>query len=226
MVLSNTFAWALEGYSCSGIKVYCNQEEAKAIADTFINEFSTLWEEALQSVKSLYKNVEDQEVPTTIELKDYGFFIGVSQLEIEYAYGDYYDPDHGNQAFNKALDHMNKTYPNLKYEGYITYPLCDMKAGEIFVCEIGANQSNKTYDFVGEAMNQMLNSDDVEEVFASQLESELDFEETIQSLLAYKEYIDEDVFESTMQMILAVAEENDEDVDALNELLETLNEEE
>ena len=49
MFLSQSLAWLLEEYNCSGVKVYCDKSIAKEIADSFMNEFSKLWEEAVEN---------------------------------------------------------------------------------------------------------------------------------------------------------------------------------
>ena len=223
MILSESLGWALEQYSASGIRVYCNKEEVEVIASSFMKEFSELWQQALEEVKEQYANVEDQDVPASIVYKEYGFFIEVSQLEIEYAYGDYYEVDYGSRAFNTAFTSMQKNYPSIKCDGYITYPLCDVKSGEMVAYELTRDVT--TYDFVGEALNQLLNDDEVEESLGEQLEAYLDFEDTIKSLYAYQSYLDEEAFEKVIPIILDIAEENDEDVDGLNELIESYNEE-
>ena len=151
MLLSESLAWSLEGYDCSGIRVYCDKSLAIEIADSFINDFNELWEEAVEKVEEEYGDCEDTDLPASIAFTDYGFFISVYQLEVKYSYGEYYELDYGPDAFNAAFDNMNNSYPQIEYDGYITYPLCDAKAGDVVQYEISSHGNVETYDFVGKS---------------------------------------------------------------------------
>lgn len=48
ILLSESLAWSLENYDCSGIRVYCDKSIAKEITDSFMSEFNDLWEEAAE----------------------------------------------------------------------------------------------------------------------------------------------------------------------------------
>jgi len=223
MLLSESFAWALESYDCSGIKVYCEKKDAEEIANSFLTEFTQLWEEAVENVEEEYGDCDDTDLPVDIVFTDYGFFMYVHQLEIRYSYGDFYDLDYGPDAFNEAFSNMQDNYPQIEYEGLILYPLCDTRCGEIVQYEISSRGNVDTYDFVGKALAVLLaDSEELEENFANELESNEDFKESIQTLYAYKEYFSEAQLENAIQIILNVAEEYDEDMEMLEELIENL----
>ncbi len=222
MLLSESLAWSLEGYDCSGIRVYCDKSHAQEIADSFITDFTEFWEEAVEKVEEEYGDCEDTDLPVSIEFTDYGFFITVLQLEVKYSFGEYYELDYGPDAFNAAFANMKNSYPQIEYDGYITYPLCDAKAGDVVQYEISSHGNVETYDFVGKALATLCVFD-LEEVFAVELENYYDFKDSIKSLHAYRNYIGETGLENAFQVILNVAEENDEDVEELETLIEQLN---
>lgn len=223
MLLSESLAWSLEDYDCSGIRVYCDKAVAKIIANSFLEEFSELWEAAIESVEEEYGDCEEQELPVCIEYTDYGFFMSVSQLEISYSYGDFYDIDYGPDAFNTAFNNMKEAYPKIEYDGLIVYPLCDTRCGEIVQYEISSHGNIDTYDFVGKGLAFLLADDErIEENFARELESNGDYDDTIKTLYAYKSYLNEERLKKTLQVIFNIADENGEDVEELEELVKSL----
>lgn len=223
MLLSESLAWTLESYECSGIKVYCEKDAAKEIADSFLTDFTQRWEEAVESVEEEYGDCDDNDLPVDIVFTEYGFFVSVNQLEISYSFGNFYDLDYGPDAFNAAFSNMEENYPQIEYEGLIFYALCDTRCGEMVQYEISSHGNVDTYDFVGKALAALLaDEEELEEDFASELESNEDFKESIQTLYAYKEYFSEERLENAIQIILNVAEEYDEDMEALEELIDNL----
>lgn len=221
MFLSQSLAWLLEEYNCSGVKVYCDKSIAKEIADSFMNEFSKLWEEAVENVEEEFGDCDEVDVPVRIQFTDYGFFMHVSQLEIPYSYGDFYDVDYGPDAFNKSFDNMIKNYPQIERNGLIFYPLCDTRCGEIVQHEIYSRKDKEIYDFIGKGLFDLLSNDEeFEENLAIELEACEDYKDTIKVLYAYKDFYNEAVLKKAIQIILNVAEENDEDIEGLEEYIE------
>ena len=223
MLLSESLAWVLEDYDCSGIKVYCDKEEAKEIANSFLTDFTERWEEAVESVEEEYGDCEDNDLPVDIVFTEYGFFMHIHQLEISYSYGDFYDIDYGPDAFNEAFSNMEENYPEIEYDGLIFYALCDTRCGEMVQHELSSHGKIDTYDFVGKALAALLASEEeLEENFASELEGYEDFKDSIQTLYAYKEYFSEELLDNAIQIILNVAEDCDEDMEELEELIKNL----
>lgn len=223
MLLSESLAWTLENYGCSGLKIYCDSTVAKEIANSFLTEFTQLWKDAVESVEEEFGGCDETDIPVEITFTEYGFFMSISQLEINYRFGDFYDLDYGPNAFNKAFSNMNNNYPQIQYDGLILYPLCDTKSGEMVQYEMSSHGNVDTYDFVGKALEVLLATDeDLEECFAENLESYEDYKESIQTLYTYQKYFSEEQLENALQIILNVAEECDEDMDELEELIEDL----
>ncbi len=223
MLLSESLAWALENYDCSGIRVYCDKDIAKEVADSFMEELNQLWEEAVESVEEEFGGCDEADVPVFIAYTDYGFFMYVSQLEIPYSFGDFYDIDYGPDAFNTAFTNMKENYPQIEFDGLVFYPLCDTRCGEIVQHELSSHGNVETYDFIGREIAALLADDEaLEESFATELENYLDFNDTIKTLFAYKDYIQEDILDNALDVILNVAEENDEDREELEDLIEQL----
>lgn len=221
MLLSQSLAWLLEDYDCSGIEVHCNKSIAKEIANSFMDEFSELWEKAVENVEEEFGDCDEVDVPVRIKFTDYGFFMHISQLEIPYSYGDFYDVDYGPDAFNKTFNDMTNNYPQIEYNGLIFYPLCDTRCGEIVQHEIYSRKDVEIYDFIGKGLFDLLSDDEeFEENLATELESCEDYKETIKILYAYKDFYDEALLKKAIQIILNVAEENDEDVEGLEEYIE------
>lgn len=221
MLLSESLAWSLENYDCSGIRIYCDKSIAKEITDSFMSEFNVLWEEAVESVEEEFGDCDEPDIPVSIAFTDYGFFMYVSQLEIPYCYGDFYDIDYGPDAFNTAFSNMKNNYPQIEYDGIIFYPLCDTRCGEIVQYEISSHGYVDTYDFIGRELACLLEDDeDIEECFATELENYLDFKDTIKTLFAYQDYLKEDILDNALDIILNIAEENDEDREELEEIIE------
>lgn len=222
MILSESLGWLLEDYECSGIKVYCDNNKVLEIKDSFLNEFNELWEEALQSVEEEYGDCEEMDLPVSITITDYGFFMNIYQLEISYCYGDFYEVDYGPNAFNKAFSNMKEKYPDIQYEGLVFYPLCDRRCGELIQHVLSTKDSVDAYDFIGAGIASMLSSDEADELLAEQLENNLDFKDTIKCIYNHKDYIEEDIIDNVMDIILDIAEENDEDREELEEFIEAI----
>lgn len=162
MLLSNSLVWALENYDISGIKVFCDEALQTEISEWFMEDFRSRWEDALEKVEEEYGDCESKEkeyFPIEVDKTEYGFFISVFPLEIRYCWGDYYEPEYGYEAFNNSLEELKVKYPEVEYEGYLGYPVCDVRAGEIYQCEIsstGKRNPNKCYDFIGKKLNACL----------------------------------------------------------------------
>ena len=159
MVLSDSLVWALEHYNISGIKVLCEESICDDIAQSFMTDFSNRWKNALLEVEDEHGDCIPADVPAKIVKKDYGFFISIGALDIRYAYGDCYDADYSFNALNCALKNMKTAYPQIKYEGYICGVLCDRWSGDVFQEEAWHGRRPELYDFVGEALGNILASE-------------------------------------------------------------------
>lgn len=74
MLLSESLAWTLENYGCSGLKIYCDSTVAKEIANSFLTEFTQLWKDAVESVEEEFGGCDETDIPVEITFTEYGFF--------------------------------------------------------------------------------------------------------------------------------------------------------
>lgn len=242
MYLSESLVWALEYEDISGVKVFCDVSAKKKVAKKFMEEFNSGWEKAQEAVEEEVGDCERRYTPAETKITEYGFFIAVSPLEVRYCYGDYYDSSRGRDAFVKALENMVTEFTDIKYEGYIGYPISDVHGGDAMQWELSSKKGDKfddrTYDFVGNIIGKILANEkydpddcDIEDMefwglLREQLELQGDYAETIESLYSYSEWIDDSDLEIAVKSIISIAIENDEDiVEELNDLVESLNQE-
>ena len=228
MRLSESLVWALSPYGISGVKVTCDDAIRDEVSKSFLESFTPRWNEALDAIEEEYGECEAKEeeyFPVRIEPTDYGFFIKVGALEIEYDCGDYYDDSYGVDAFDYALKSMKREYRGIKYEGYIGRGLSAVHSGIVSQWEISSQRRNKNeevvYDFVGSVLNSVLNNekyipeDPAKSAFwcelAEQLECSGDFEETIKTLYAYSRFVDKAALDRGVQSIIDIADTIDED---------------
>lgn len=242
MIVSDSLVCVLTEYDISGIKVQCDASVSDAAAKMFLEDFSAGWEEALRMVEEEYGDCESEaeDMPVEIYKKDYGFFISVGEIEIRYAYGDYYDVEYSIEAFENALDNMKAAYPQIEYEGYIGSLLSDLHCGEVYQWEFSSKGDVVVYDLLGETLGNIFaeeeepsterfEADDESgaaefwETFAEELEANGDFAETIKVLYAYADWIQKADLDRAVAKILEIAEEYDADkAEELTELIEKL----
>ncbi len=159
MLLSNSLLNALDGEKISGVNVYCSKTISKEISTFFFDEYMNKRNSAIKKVEDQYGGITSN-IPISIEDKDYGFFIAVSELEIRYCGGDYYIPDIGVDVFLDAIKSMKSKYPQIEYEGYVGYILSDVREGYPFQFDISSSKDKDgPYDFIGETLSHILASE-------------------------------------------------------------------
>ena len=208
MFLSDSLTWALYSYDTSGIKVFCNEENREAAMIFFKSSFEENWKEALKKAEEIYGDIEEdcEFVPVFVYGCDEGFFISIECLEIRYCGGDFYDFDLGSDALQGALKAMTDTYPSIEYEGCMECCLSDRRAGEACHWDI-STRDVEIYDFLGKVLAEALEND-LEEKLMEELSCNEDFEETINALIAYSEYLGDET-EPLIKKVLELAEEYD-----------------
>ncbi len=156
MLLSQSLLTALDGENISGVNVYCSKTISEEVSKKFLDEYSSRWNAAIQKAEVQYGTCKS-DIPISIEDKNYGFFIAISELEIRYCDGDYYIPDIGVDVFLDAIKSMKSKYPQIEYEGYVGYILSDVREGYPFQFDISSSKDkNGPYDFIGETLNHIL----------------------------------------------------------------------
>lgn len=246
MLLPESWVWALDnGYdeyidgNLSGIKVFCDEAVRESVAGFFINQFSENWKEAELKVEKEYGGCENVNVPAKIINKDYGFFISLGHFDIRYCWGEYYDFQfYGYKALERSLKNMKTNYPQIEYEGDIGQGLSDSQCGSIWQEEISSIRGKNvdTYDFIGEILNDVFNTDersdswdDFWEEFRDDIHDYADYADFVKALYAYskyipKEYLDRAVRELEICLDTPIEEDDLEEDDKSNflELVEKL----
>lgn len=164
MLLSESLINALQelGEDISGVKVTCNQSVREEASSFFMEEFSRRWKDALNRVEAKYSDCcseKENAFPVTVFLANDGFFISVTNLDIKYRSGDYYDSSCGPEAFEQSLRNTKAQYAGLEYEGSISYEVCDVHGGETVQWEISScdiSSSQRIYDFIGKTLGLVL----------------------------------------------------------------------
>ena len=157
MHLPECLGWALEEDEVSTVKIFCEESKRQEVADYFNQQMETEWAKALKKVEEELGDLEEDEdkVPTTVSIADYGVCISISTLEIRYNWGDYCNLEYGSDALNFALKETKKKFPEIEYEGYIVIPWSDVHCGQVDQWAISSKKGTEpdAYDFIGKALN-------------------------------------------------------------------------
>lgn len=226
MLLSKSLVMAMKSYDISGVKVLCDGSIREKAAKTFVDKFKSKWNNALDLVEEECGNCttkEKKHFPLAIQPTEYGFFVKVVELDIKFKYRNCnvqnYNLRYSAEALEEALMETKQAYSGLEYEGYCGCIVSDIDGMSLEQWEIpfvGKEDTDKKYEFVGEALNRALKYEanmpetefwiELEE----QLESTEDFEETIRVLCAYAQWIDEEVLKQAIDRIIEFADSLDE----------------
>lgn len=157
MHLPECLGWALEEDEVSTVKIFCEESKRQEVTDYFNQQMEAEWAKALKKVEEELGDLEEDEdkVPTTVSIADYGVCISISTLEIRYNWGDYCNLEYGSDALNFALKETKKKFPEIEYEGYIVIPWSDVHCGQVDQWAISSKKGTEpdAYDFIGKALN-------------------------------------------------------------------------
>ena len=160
MHLPECLGWALEEDEVSTVKIFCEESKRQEVTDYFNQQMEAEWAKALKKVEEELGDLEEDEdkVPTTVSIADYGVCISISTLEIRYNWGDYCNLEYGSDALNFALKETKKKFPEIEYEGYIVIPWSDVHCGQVDQWAISSKKGTEpdAYDFIGKALNGLL----------------------------------------------------------------------
>ena len=104
MYLPESIGWALEHERVSTVKIYCGDNIKEEVAKFFEERLADEWAKACKKVEETYGEPEDEEVPISVSVADFGVCVSIETVEIRYCYGDYCDLQYGGDALDWALD--------------------------------------------------------------------------------------------------------------------------
>lgn len=157
MYLPESLGWALENEEVSTVKVYCEDNIKEEVAKYFEERLADEWAKACKKVEETYGEPEDDAVPISVSVADFGVRVSITTVEIRYCYGDYCDLQYGGDALDWALKETKKKYPEIEYEGYIVIPWSDTHGGQVDQWAVSSTGTIPMgYDFIGESLNRIL----------------------------------------------------------------------
>ena len=199
--------WEMPAASISGMYIYCEPGEKKAVYDFFTKKFNEDWDTAVKEVIEENGREDDYEVGSPLIASEFenGIFAHFDALDIPYQDGAYCDTYEGYNVLIETLEALEKEFPGISYEGYIAYRWSDIHGGDVeqyYIKSSNLSEEKAKFDFVAEALQ-----------FFDPNELETDDEDELKEILAflydYKDAIDCDtIFDG----ILDYAEEQDEDL--------------
>lgn len=205
----------------SGIEFSCQDPETAAAF--FKQQFSTNWNKAVTEV--LQENKQETESdnynPATIIMKKDGFFVQLDVININYQDGDYCDNEHGNKALTDTLKKYKSAFSQDTFCGCIQYFWSDLQSGDVVKYPIYSSEkyANNVYDFVGQKLADIGNSDnEIWKWLNDYLEETDDFEEILNNFIVYKEWIKD--YDNAVKLLLDLSDENGDE--ETHELLEKI----
>ena len=200
MQIPDCLVW-LMGDGCTAVKVYCEKELQDSIAARFTEVFNEEYEELMDLIEEEEGDCNEKEEGINpfngAQVRDYGVFLPFGSLAMYCEYGDQISWHNAGEALEKALKIIKNEYPAIRYEGYVAYSWSDVHGGEVCQYEISSEKRKKrekndmVYDFVGEALREALEDEEVREGLAEELQNadEKEFKQIIRLLHAYSKWI-------------------------------------
>lgn len=110
--------------------------------------------------------------------------------------------EYGVDAFNDTVKALEEKYPGIEYEGCIQYAWCDEHCGDTISFEI-PEDSDKIYDFVGERLNEAIETGELFNDLEWTYEPEEHREDILKAAKDYKEYLSDESYEKLVNFALA-----------------------
>jgi len=207
MQIPEALLWGMPAEGISGVYIYCEPGEKKAVYDFFTKKFNEDWDTAVKEVIEEYGEEDDDEAESPLIASEFdeGIYAQLEDLDIPYQDGDYCDTDEGENVLRGTLEALEKEFTGISYEGYIAYRWSDVNGSGVeqyYIKSSNISEEKETFDFVAKAL-QFFNPNDLE------TDDEDELKEILAFLYDYKDAIDCDtIFDG----ILDYAEEQDEDL--------------
>ena len=182
MNISDSLVWAMGDDGCTAVKVYCEEELREGIAARFTEVFNGEYEKLLDLVEeeegACYEKEEELNPFNDAQVTDYGIFLSFDALSLHCdEYGDYLSWHNAGEAMEEALKIIKLEYPSISYEGYVAYCWSDVHSGEVVQYEISSVKKKKKdksvviYDFVGKALGETLEDEEVWDALSEEIEA-------------------------------------------------------
>lgn len=196
MNIPEFFVWHMDG-GCTAVKIYCAEDLRMEIASRFTEVFHEEYEKVLDLVEKENGNCTETENHSNpfrgAQIKDYGVYLPFGALALYYGDGNILAYHDAGEALMKALKKVKKEFSSIRYEGYVAYSWSDIHGGEVWQYEItsGKGAEDRVYDFVGEALAEVLQSDAVWEELKEYLEYEEEefFKDILKLFRVYSQWI-------------------------------------
>lgn len=230
MYLPECFVWAMaEG--CTGVNIYCTDDLRAKIAARFTEVFNEEYDKVLELVEEedgWSTEKEDGFNPFNgAQIFDDGVHLSFGALSLYSGNGDFLASHDTGEALVKALKKIKKEFSSIRYEGYVAYSWSDVHSGDVCQYEISSENAKKgaediVYDFVGEALAEALQDDEVWDNLAKELQdaSESDFKKILKLFHMYSQWIPTDA----ANRLFDISKNVDEDLKStLERFIEDLN---
>ena len=232
MYIPDCLMWAMGADGCTAVKVYCEEGLRKEIAARFTEVFNEEYEKLMDLIEeeegACYEKEEEMNPFNGARLTDYGILLPFDALSMYCdEYGDHLSWHNAGEAMEEALKTIKREYPSISYEGYVAYCWSDVHSGEVVQYEISSEKKKKKdkrdviYDFVGEALGEALEDEEVWDSLSEGLEGEDENElkKIIKLFHIYSKWIPSDAIDK----VIEISEESDEDMaESLREFADAL----
>lgn len=232
MYIPECLMWAMGDDGCTAVKVYCEEKLREEIAARFTEVFNEEYEKLMDLIEeeegACYEKEEEMNPFNGARLTDYGILLPFDALSMYCdEYGDHLSWHNAGEAMEEALKTIKREYPSISYEGYVAYCWSDVHSGEVVQYEISSEKKKKKdkrdviYDFVGEALGEALEDEEVWDSLSEGLEGEDENElkKIIKLFHIYSKWIPSDAIDK----VIEISEESDEDMaESLREFADAL----
>ena len=221
MYIPDCLVWAIGYDGCTAVKVYCEEELREAIVARFKEVFNGEYEKLLDLVEeeegACYEKEEELNPFKGAQVTDYGVFLPFDALSLYCdIYGDHLSWHNAGEALEEALKIIKREHPSISYEGYVAYCWSDVHSGEVVQYEISSEKKKKKdkgdviYDFVGEALGETLEDEEVWDKLSEDIEvaDVNEIKKIIKLLHIYSKWVPSDAIDK----VIEISEESDEDV--------------
>lgn len=229
MYIPDYLVWEMG--SCTGVRIYCEENVREEIALRYTEAFNDEYEKLMDLIEEEEGDCNEKEENINpfngAQVQEYGVFLSFDSLAMYCGYGDFLSWHNAGEAMEAALKTIKQEFPSISYDGYVAYCWSDVHGGEVCQWEISSEKKKKNsksdviYDFVGEALGEALEDEDVWDSLSKVLEhlDENDFKRTIKLFHTYSKWIPSD----TIDKIIEFSKENDEDMmESLQEFADAL----
>ena len=232
MYIPECLMWAMGDDGCTAVKVYCEEKLREEIAARFTEAFNEEYEKLMDLIEeeegACYEKEEEMNPFNGARVTDYGIFLPFDALSMYCdEYGDHLSWHNAGEAMEEALKIIKREYPSISYEGYVAYCWSDVNSGEVVQYEISSVKKKKKdksvviYDFVGEALGETLEDEEVWDELSEEIEAadENEIKKIIKLFHIYSKWVPSDAIDK----VIEISEESDEDMtESLREFADAL----